>query len=116
VVRCQIWQKHTTVSALRCKLTSSDEALKAALLQQHHAWTALSMLQVKSRRLKQLHWDKIKTPQQGTVWAKDQPQVNLNLTELENLFQVIPPAGPFAPLQWRIVSAISEPLSLSKFR
>ena len=50
------------------------------------------MLQVKSRRLKQLHWDKIKTPQQGTVWAKDQPQVNLNLTELENLFQVISPA------------------------
>ncbi len=48
----------------------------------------LPLLQVKSRRLKQLHWDKIKTPQQGTVWAKDQPQVNLNLTELENLFQV----------------------------
>ena len=48
------------------------------------------MLQVKARRLKQLHWDKIKTPQQGTIWAKDQPQVNLNLVELENLFQVDP--------------------------
>ena len=50
----------------------------------------LLMLQVQARRLKQLHWDKIKTPQHGTVWAKDQPQVNLNLTELENLFQVSP--------------------------
>ena len=56
-------------------------------------------MQVKSRRLKQLHWDKIKTPQQGTVWAKEQPQVNLNLTELENLFQVRPlPARSTQPL------------------
>jgi hypothetical protein len=41
------------------------------------------------RRLKQLHWDKIRTPQQGTVWARDQQlHVNLNLEELESLFQV----------------------------
>ena len=41
------------------------------------------------RRLKQLHWDKIRAPQQGTVWARDnQPRVNLNFDELENLFQV----------------------------
>ena len=40
------------------------------------------------RRLKQLHWDKIRAPQQGTVWARDnQPRVNLNFDELENLFQ-----------------------------
>lgn len=40
------------------------------------------------RRLKQLHWDKIRSPQQGTVWANNQqPRVNLNFDELENLFQ-----------------------------
>lgn len=40
------------------------------------------------RRLKQLHWDKIRTPQQGTVWARDHQQnVKLNLEELESLFQ-----------------------------
>ncbi|BDA50905.1 probable formin-like protein 14 at C-terminar half [Coccomyxa sp. Obi] len=42
------------------------------------------------RRLKQLHWDKIRAPQQGTVWARDnQPRVNLNFDELENLFQIM---------------------------
>ena len=46
------------------------------------------MLQVKARRLKQLHWDKIRTPGQATVWAKEQPNVKLNFAELENLFQV----------------------------
>ena len=63
-----------------------DQTTCAAI--QRHTEKRACLLQVKSRRLKQLHWDKIKTPQQGTVWAKDQPQVNLNLTELENLFQV----------------------------
>ena len=55
------------------------------------------MLQVKARRLKQLHWDKIRTPGQATVWAKEQPSVKLNFAELENLFQVcclpLPVAG-----------------------
>ena len=59
---------------------------------------------MKSRRLKQLHWDKIKTPQQGTVWAKDQPQVNLNLIELENLFQVNLLALTYLPNDWAVFS------------
>ena len=53
------------------------------------------MLQVKARRLKQLHWDKIRAPGQATIWAKEQPSVKLNFAELENLFQVccLPLAG-----------------------
>ena len=59
-----------------------------------------AVLQVKARRLKQLHWDKIRTPGQATVWAKEQPSVKLNFAELENLFQVCCP-----PLHVAVVQA-----------
>eukprot|EP00884_Botryococcus_braunii_P003894 jgi/Botrbrau1/13505/Bobra.0082s0098.1 len=42
------------------------------------------------RRLKQLHWDKIKEPQEGTVWSRSHGKaVNLNFQELESLFQLM---------------------------
>lgn len=41
------------------------------------------------RKLKQLHWDKIKTPQEGTIWHQSSGlNPNLNFAELESLFQV----------------------------
>ena len=88
VEKVQDW--HITV--LQCLLLSAKTKKQqlCSILGEHlrNGCNLASMLQVKARRLKQLHWDKIKTPQQGTIWAKDQPQVNLNLIELENLFQV----------------------------
>ena len=41
------------------------------------------------RKLKQLHWDKIKAPQEGTIWHQTSAlNPNLNFAELESLFQV----------------------------
>ncbi len=41
------------------------------------------------RKLKQLHWDKIKAPQEGTIWHQASGlNPNLNFAELESLFQV----------------------------
>ena len=41
------------------------------------------------RKLKQLHWDKIRGSQEGTIWSKAKGQnPNLNFAELESLFQV----------------------------
>ena len=41
------------------------------------------------RKLKQLHWDKIKAPQEGTIWHQASAlNPNLNFAELESLFQV----------------------------
>ncbi|KAK9806804.1 hypothetical protein WJX72_003461 [[Myrmecia] bisecta] len=41
------------------------------------------------RKLKQLHWDKIKAPQEGTIWSQAQRKTNLNFDELEALFQIL---------------------------
>ena len=54
---------------------------------------ALLLLQVRPtasqrRKLKQLHWDKIKAPQEGTIWHQSSGlNPNLNFAELESLFQ-----------------------------
>ena len=41
------------------------------------------------RKLKQLHWDKIRGSQEGTIWSKTRgASPNLNFAELETLFQV----------------------------
>ncbi len=41
------------------------------------------------RRLKQLHWDKLKQAREGTVWSKaSKEQLRINYDELESLFQV----------------------------
>jgi formin 2 len=41
------------------------------------------------RRLKQLHWDKLREATAGTVWARNgAASPNLDFDELENLFQV----------------------------
>ncbi|KAL0019924.1 hypothetical protein WJX77_010272 [Trebouxia sp. C0004] len=42
------------------------------------------------RKLKQLHWDKIKAPQEGTIWHQASGlNPNLNFAELESLFQIL---------------------------
>ena len=40
------------------------------------------------RRLKQLHWDKLKQAREGTVWSKGSGKLHINFAELESLFQV----------------------------
>lgn len=54
--------------------------------------SAVSVLQASSvqrRRLKQLHWDKLKQAREGTVWTKgSKDQLRINYDELESLFQV----------------------------
>lgn len=41
------------------------------------------------RRLKQLHWDKLKQAREGTVWSKASNQkLSIDYNELESLFQV----------------------------
>lgn len=41
------------------------------------------------RRLKQLHWDKLKQAREGTVWSRaNRDKLHLDLTQLEQLFQV----------------------------
>lgn len=40
------------------------------------------------RKLKQLHWDKIRAPTEGTVWSRTSRAAPLNFDELESLFQV----------------------------
>lgn len=45
------------------------------------------------RRLKALHWDKIRAPQAGTVWSQAAgQQLKLDFDQLESLFQVGCPA------------------------
>ena len=40
-------------------------------------------------KLKQLHWVKLNTPQQGTIWQRvDVSQARLNFAQLEADFQV----------------------------
>ena len=40
-------------------------------------------------KLKQLHWVKLSTPQQGTIWQRvDVSQARLNFAQLEANFQV----------------------------
>ncbi len=42
-----------------------------------------------SRRLKQLHWDKLKAVREGSVWSRaSRLHSHLNVSELEALFQV----------------------------
>ena len=63
---------------------------------------APGLLQVKAtaaqrRRLKALHWDKIRAPQAGTVWSQAAGrQLKLDFDQLESLFQARAPfsAGP----------------------
>ena len=55
------------------------------------------------RRLKALHWDKIRAPQAGTVWSQAAGrQLKLDFDQLESLFQARRPArvrtAPTAPL------------------
>lgn len=41
------------------------------------------------RRLKQLHWDKLKQAREGTVWSRaNRDKLRLDLSQLESLFQV----------------------------
>lgn len=41
------------------------------------------------RRLKQLHWDKLKQAREGTVWSRaNRDKLHLDLNQLESLFQV----------------------------
>jgi len=41
------------------------------------------------RRLKQLHWDKLKQAREGTVWSRaNRDKLHLDLKQLEQLFQV----------------------------
>ena len=41
------------------------------------------------RRLKQLHWDKLKQAREGTVWTRaNRDKLHLDLAQLESLFQV----------------------------
>ncbi len=45
------------------------------------------------RRLKALHWDKIRAPQAGTVWSQAAGrQLKLDFDQLESLFQARCPA------------------------
>lgn len=59
---------------------------------------ALDPVQVKAtaaqrRRLKALHWDKIRAPQAGTVWSQAAgQQLKLDFDQLESLFQARCPA------------------------
>ncbi|KAK9817525.1 hypothetical protein WJX74_007435 [Apatococcus lobatus] len=41
------------------------------------------------RKLKQLHWDKIRAPTEGTVWSRTSRAAPLNFAELESLFQIM---------------------------
>ena len=55
---------------------------------------ALAGAQVKAssaqrRRLKQLHWDKIRAPSEGTVWSHGRAApLALDFSQLESMFQV----------------------------
>jgi hypothetical protein len=53
------------------------------------------------RRLKQLHWDKLKQAGEGTVWSRaNRDKLHLDLAQLESLFQAstaaVPPPLPAA--------------------
>ncbi len=57
----------------------------------HHSFHAQSGGATRSRRTKQLHWDKIRVKNtDGTVWSRESADVGdgFNREELENLFQV----------------------------
>ncbi|EFN59313.1 hypothetical protein CHLNCDRAFT_137684 [Chlorella variabilis] len=42
------------------------------------------------RRLKQLHWDKLKQAREGTVWSRaNRDKLHLDLRQLESLFQIM---------------------------
>ncbi|PSC67234.1 formin 6 [Micractinium conductrix] len=42
------------------------------------------------RRLKQLHWDKLKQAREGTVWSRaNRDKLHLDLKQLESLFQIM---------------------------
>lgn len=66
------------------------------------------------RRLKQLHWDKLKQAREGTVWSRaNRDKLHLDLAQLESLFQVGGSAGwRVGGRRWMRVGEVCGPVCL----